>query len=163
MVFSNAALQWVDDHAAVFPKLMRRLTAGGALAAQMPANFDAPAHALMREIAESASWRDRFAAPVREWHVHEPAFYYDVLAPHAKSLDLWKTEYIHILPDARAIVEWYKGTGLRPFLQALRSDEDRVEFEDEYLRLISQAFPTQADGRVLFPFLRVFIVARARE
>ena len=129
IVFSNAALQWVDDHAAVFPKLLTRVAPGGALAIQMPGNFDAPAHRIMRELAASPAWRDRFpTGGVREWHVHDLATYYDILAPIAAAVDIWQTEYLHIMADAAAIVEWYKGTGLRPFLDALANDEQRAEF-----------------------------------
>src|SRR5947208_2297812 len=91
VVFSNAALQWVENHAAIFPKLIQRVAPGGVLAVQMPANFDAPAHAIMRDIASSAEWRERFTSPIREWHVHDLPFYYDLLSPHAAMLDLWET------------------------------------------------------------------------
>jgi trans-aconitate 2-methyltransferase len=139
--------------------LLEQAAEGGALAVQVPANFDAAAHTLMREVAASARWRSRFAAPVREWHGHEPGFYYDALAPHASQIDLWRTEYFHILAGPEAIVEWYKGTGLRPFLQALANAADREAFLVDYLREITGAFPRQRDGRVLFPFLRLFVIA----
>jgi trans-aconitate 2-methyltransferase len=159
LVFSNAALQWLDDHAALYPRLLEQAAAHGALAVQVPANYDAPAHTLMRELAESARWRARFTAPVREWHIHEPAFYYDALAPRAARIDLWTTEYLHVLSGPEAIVEWYKGTGLRPFLQALGDADDQERFLADYLREITLAFPPRADGRVLFPFLWLFLVA----
>lgn len=160
VVFSNAALQWVDDHARIFPLLLSRVQSGGALAAQMPGNFDGPAHRLMRDLASSHSWRRHFPeGRVREWHVHDLAFYYDVLAPHAALLDLWETEYQHIMRDAEAIVEWYKGTGLRPFLEALDSEGERARFRSDYLEQIRRAYPRRSDGRVLFPFRRLFIVA----
>jgi trans-aconitate 2-methyltransferase len=160
VVFSNAALQWVDHHAAVFPKLLRRVAAGGALAVQMPGNFDAPAHCIMRELAESAEWRDRFPrGGVREWHVHALPFYYDVLAPASAMVDLWETEYLHIMPDAAAIVEWYRGTGLRPFLDALSSEDQREAFTEAYLERIRKAYPSRPDGRLIFPFRRLFMIA----
>jgi trans-aconitate 2-methyltransferase len=157
LVFSNAALQWVPDHAAVFPRLVRQVAAGGALAMQVPANFDAPAHRAMRELAASRTWQGRFPNKVREWFVHEPAFYYDAVAPLVSRLDLWTTEYFHVMPSTQAIVEWYKGTGLRPFLDAL-SDEDQREFLGEYHALLESVYPRRADGRVLFPFLRMFLI-----
>ncbi len=101
LVFSNAALQWVPHHAALFPHLLGQAAEGGALAVQMPGNFDAPAHRLMRELAASKAWRDSFPAPVREWHVHDLPDYYDIVAPHAARLDLWATEYQHILDGPR--------------------------------------------------------------
>jgi trans-aconitate 2-methyltransferase len=163
VVFSNAALQWVEDHAVTFPKLLQRVDPGGALAFQMPANFHAPAHRIMRELAESPSWRGHFSTnSIREWHVHEPAYYYDALAPIAASIDIWQTEYMHILPDAAGIVEWYKGTGLRPFLDALAADKLRADFTAQYLERIRQEYPTHRDGQVIFPFLRLFVIAYQR-
>lgn len=160
VVFSNAALQWVDNHAELLPRLMARVELDGALAFQVPYNFDAAAHRLMREIAASSSWRKWFPeGAVREWHVHDVAFYYDVLAAHARNVDLWETEYIHVMPDAAAIVEWYKGSGMRPFLDAIHSAEDRERFTADYLERIREAFPKRADGRVLFPFRRLFAIA----
>ncbi len=119
LVFANASLQWVGDHARVMPHLFAQVVPGGALAWQVPANMDAAAHRLMRELAASVTWRTHFTGPTREWFVHDLPFYYDLLTPRAARLDLWKTEYLHIVESPVAIVEWYKGTGLRPFLDQL--------------------------------------------
>jgi len=159
LIFSNAAMQWVGDHSSVFARLMRHVASGGAFAAQMPGNFDASAHLLMRELAASPAWRDRFPKGVREWHVHDLQFYYDVLSPHARRIDLWATEYIHVMPESGAIVEWYRGTGLRPFLNVLGTESDRDRFTSEYGQRLRTAYSQQADGRVLFPFRRLFMVA----
>jgi trans-aconitate 2-methyltransferase len=160
VVFSNAAMQWVEDHAVVFPRLLSRVAPGGALAIQIPGNIDALPHGLMRETAASPKW-NRFFRPgeVREWHHHEMEFYYDVLAPNSGRLDLWATEYLHILPDVQAIVEWYRGTGLRPFLNALESDEDRDRFMADYRHALQPHYPARAAGGVLFPFRRIFLIA----
>ena len=159
LVFSNAALQWVGDHAALFRQLLEHVAPGGALAVQMPANLDAPAHRLMRELATSSGWRSKFPGGVREWHVQQASFYYDVLAPGAARIDLWTTEYVHVMAGPEAIVDWYKGTGLRPFLDALASDADRAKFTGAYLEQIRAEFARRPDGRVLFPFRRLFAVA----
>jgi len=153
VVFSNAALQWVGDHAAVFPQLLSRVAAGGALAVQVPGNYQSAQHQLMRQVA------GRFQLQVREWHTHDLDFYYDALAPHASRLDLWATEYLHALPDIEAIVEWYKGTGMRPYLDALAGDAERERFLAEYREGLRQIYAPQPDGAVLFPFRRIFIVA----
>ncbi len=158
LVFSNAALQWVPDHAALFPRMLAQVAPGGALAVQMPANFDAPAHRLMRDLAASPSWRASFPNAIREWAVHEPAFYYDAVAPRAQRVDAWTTEYLHIMTGPEAIAEWYKGTGLRPFLDAL-PEADRPRFLADYTALLAGAYPRRADGKVLFPFLRLFLIA----
>jgi trans-aconitate 2-methyltransferase len=159
LVFSNAALQWVPDHAALLPRLLSYVAEGGALAFQMPANFDAPAHRLMRELAATPRFQDALSGPVREWHVEDVADYYDILSPHASRLDLWATEYQHVMAGAAAITEWYKGTGLRPFLDALPDAAAQGAFLAEYTALVAAAFPARRDGRVLFPFRRVFAVA----
>ncbi len=160
IVFSNAALQWVPDHRALYPRLLTQVALGGALAVQVPNNLDAPAHEIARSLAASSAWRNRFpAAGVREWHVHEAGFYYDLLAPHSERLDLWEAEYIHVMAGPEAIVEWYKGTGLRPFLEALSSPAEQQQFTAEYLELIRAAYPARADGHLLFPFRRLFLVA----
>ena len=153
VVFSNAALQWVGDHAAVFPRLLARVVTGGALAVQVPGNYTSAQHQLMRKVGT------RFHLQVREWHTHDLDFYYDALAPHASRLDLWATEYLHVLPDVEAIVEWYKGTGMRPYLDALASEADRERFLAEYLEGLRTIFRPQPDGAVLFPFRRLFVVA----
>jgi trans-aconitate 2-methyltransferase len=156
VVFSNAALQWVPDHASLLPRLMARVAPGGALAFQMPGH-DSPAHRLMRSLANAIGLR------VVDWHTHEPSFYYDVLAPGvtqtAARVDLWETEYLHVMADAEAIVEWYRGSGLRPFLDALGTGAEREQFEADFLDGLRKAYPKRPDQRVLFPFRRVFAIA----
>ena len=155
LVFSNAALQWVPDHRSLFPRLLSRVSAGGALAVQMPNNFDAEAHTLMREVAS----RFPETKSVREWFVHEAGFYYDALAPVSVRVDLWATEYIHVMDGPEDIVEWYKGSGMRPFLDALPNDAERARFMEEYLAAIRQGYLARPNGDLLFPFRRLFMVA----
>jgi trans-aconitate 2-methyltransferase len=159
LVFSNAALQWVPHHASLYPKLLEQVAPGGALAVQVPINMDAPAHQKMRELAASPNWRSHFPGQVREWFVHEPASYFDWLAPLSRGIDLWTTEYLHILSGPEAIVEWYKGTGLRPFLDLLADPADREHFLRDYLELISIDYPRRPNGQVVFPFRRLFLIA----
>ncbi len=158
LVFSNAALQWVPGHAALLPRLLAQVAPGGALAFQIPASSDAPAQRLIRELANSVDWRNRFAAKPVDWHSEPPGFYYDVLAPHAARVDLWQTDYFHVMDGPEAIVEWYRGTGLRPFLEALPPG-DREGFLAEYLTTLRPHYARQADSRVLFPFRRLFVVS----
>ncbi|MGE0703278.1 MAG: trans-aconitate 2-methyltransferase [Vicinamibacterales bacterium] len=159
VVFSNAALQWVGDHDVVFPRLLRQVASGGALAVQMPANYDAPVHRAIRELASSGAWRHSFAHVARDWFVHAPQAYYDFLAPHASTVDIWTTEYLHVLDGIDAVVDWYQGTGLRPWLQALARDGDRAGFLADFRAAVAPHFPERHDGRVLFPFKRLFVVA----
>jgi trans-aconitate 2-methyltransferase len=159
VVYSNAALQWVPNHAAVFPRLFGLVAPGGALAVQIPAHFESPLHRLMEQIADRPGWHGNPSSAKRALTVERPGFYYDALSPLSSRLDLWVTEYLHVMDDPSAIVEWIRGTGLRPFLAACANDAERAEFERELLRGVEQAYPRQADGRVLFPFRRLFVVA----
>lgn len=155
LVFSNAALQWLPDHVSLFPRLMSHVADGGALAVQVPGNWDSAAHRLMRNIAAEFPATEN----VREWFTHDLGFYYDVLRAHSARVDLWATEYIHVMEGAEQIVEWYKGTGMRPFLDALAGAEDRERFVGTYLDALREAYPRHDDGRVLFPFRRIFLIA----
>jgi trans-aconitate 2-methyltransferase len=160
LIFANAALHWVPDHAVLYPALFARLSSGGALAVQVPANLDGPAQTIMREMAESPTWQALYPPDgVRQWHVHSAGFYYDLLAGVASRLELWFTEYIHVLEDAGAIVAWYRGTGLKPYLEALPTEADRHRFLIEYQARIAATYPPQSNGRLLFPFRRLFLVA----
>ena len=150
IVLSNAALHWVPDHSVVVPQLLSHVSSGGALAFQMPADINAPPHKLMREIA---------ARPVREWHAYDLPYYYDLLSRDAASVDAWEITYIHVMENADEIVEWYKGTGMRPYLDAAASDAEREKFLDDYREGIRKLYPPRPDGRVLFPFRRIFVVA----
>lgn len=160
IVFSNAALQWVGDHASLFPRLFEHVESGGALAVQVPGNYSGILNRLMRELAARADWQRWFPeGRAEEWHTHDLDFYYDTLEPHAARLDLWASEYWHVMPGVEAIVEFYKGTGLRPYLETIGAAEERERFLAEYLEKLKPEFPPQSNGAVLFPLRRIFIVA----
>jgi trans-aconitate 2-methyltransferase len=151
VVFSNAALQWAPDHAVLFPKLLARASV---LAVQLPSAGDAPAQRLIRSLAAQ-----RISSPVADWHTHDPAFYYDALARLSTRVEIWETEYCHVMDSTEGIVDWYRGTGLRPFLAALPDDSARAAFLADYLEAIRPHYPPRCDGRVLFPFRRLFVIA----
>ncbi len=159
LIFSNAALQWVGGHETLFPRLVSWLNPGGVLAVQIPDNFDAPSHRIMRETADNGPWAARLAGVRRGMPVRDAAFYYGVLAPHAQQLDIWETTYIHVLAGRDPVAEWTKSTGLRPFLSALADDAARDAFYDDYAARLRDAYPSEPDGHTLFPFRRMFMVA----
>jgi trans-aconitate 2-methyltransferase len=161
LIYSNAALHWIGGHEQVFPRLLASLAPGGVLAVQMPRNFAAPSHTAMAEAARGGPWRARLEPLLRPAPVAEPAFYYDLLAPAAASVDVWETEYLQVLEGRDPVKEWTKGTWLKPLLDALDGPE-RADFEARYAELVARAYPPRADGRTLFPFRRLFIVARVR-
>lgn len=162
LVFSNAVLQWVDQHEVLFPRMMGMLAPGGVLAVQMPRNFDAPSHVLMREAAQAGPWAAILKPLLRADPVAGPEVTYDRLAPLAQGgLDIWETEYLHVLSGEDAVLTWMHGTALRPLLTALQGSE-RAEFERACAERLRRAYPRRADGHTLLPFRRIFIVARAK-
>jgi trans-aconitate 2-methyltransferase len=159
VVFSNAALHWIDDHARLFPHLIRQVARGGALAVQMPRNFAAPSHTLLYQTASQGPWAATLVPYLRPSPVAEPAVYYDLLMPHATHIDIWETEYLHVLQGENAVLEWTKGSAVRPLLDRV-DPAQRPEFLAAYAERLRTAYPRRADGMTLFPFRRLFIVAQ---
>jgi trans-aconitate 2-methyltransferase len=129
---------------------------GGTFAFQVPNNQYSPSHTLMRDVAAQGTWAEKLAH-VRGIFVEKVQTYYDILAPHAVSLDIWTSEYLHVLEGEDAVFKWVSGTGLRPFLDALNEDE-RAVFAREYKARLNVAYPRRGDGKTLFPFSRLFAV-----
>ncbi len=157
VIYSNAALHWVGDHGVLLPRLMAALAPGGVLAVQMPRNFDAPSHTLIRELLAEPRWAGR--VPARPAAVLDPADYHNLLTPHAAEVDLWETTYLHALTGAAPVLEWVRGTALVPVAEALSGAEFDA-FTAEYRRRLALAYPPRPDGVTLFPFRRLFLVAR---
>jgi trans-aconitate 2-methyltransferase len=164
LIVSNAALQWVPGHADRFPDWVGHLTPGGTLAFQVPGNFTAPSHTLLRDLCAAPQWRERLAGPgVRPVPVLDPEAYLDRLTGLGLDVDAWETTYMQILPGDDAVLEWTKGTALRPVLTALADDPAaRDEFLAQYRELLRKAYPPSPHGTV-FPFRRIFVVARKAE
>ncbi|MGJ7614677.1 MULTISPECIES: trans-aconitate 2-methyltransferase [unclassified Variovorax] len=157
LILANASLQWLPDHATLYPHLAAQLAPGGHLAVQTPDNLEEPAHRLAREAAASPEFAERIGA-VRHPARHGAIDYYAMLRPHCSRVDVWRTTYYHPLAGAAAVVEWFKGSALRPYL-ALLSAAQQAAFLSRYQAAIAQAYPALADGSVLLPFPRLFIVA----
>jgi trans-aconitate 2-methyltransferase len=158
LLFSNAALHWLEDHARLLPRLLAHLRPGGVLALQMPRNSAAPSHALLREVARAGPWAAHLAPLIERAPVATPEWYFDLLAPRAASLDIWQTEYLHVLDGEDPVLDWTRSTALRPVMARL-SPAEQARFEETYARRLRAAYPRRADGRTLFPFRRLFIVA----
>jgi trans-aconitate 2-methyltransferase len=157
VVFANAIYQWVPNHIEALRNVLIALPEGGVLAVQMPDNMAEPSHRLMREVAADGPWAEilQDAAGAALPPVQT---YYDALTPYARRLDIWHSVYNHVLDDATSVVDWLRGTGLRPFIDLL-SPKDRAEFLGRYQAGIAKAYPPAADGKVLLRFPRIFIVA----
>ena len=159
LIFANAVMQWLPDHAGLFPRLARSLAVGGCLAVQMPNNLLEPAHVAMREVAGEAPWTDRLAAANAE-KVRIAGFgdYRRWLIEAGCRVDIWQTTYVHALANLEAIAEWFKSTGLKPYLDRLPAEEQK-DFLARYLERIAPHYPVESDGNVLLRFPRLFVVA----
>lgn len=158
VLYSNAVLQWLDGHAVLFPRLAGFVAPGGCLAIQIPANHDEPAHSLVVEVARDGPWRERLEPVLRERSAEEAEVYYDLLRPHVRTLDIWRTDYVQALTGENPVVEFIKGSRLRPLLDAL-DEPERGAFEAAYAARVAASYPKRAGGVTLFPFRRLFIVA----
>ncbi|UVK99940.1 trans-aconitate 2-methyltransferase [Pseudomonas sp. B21-048] len=160
VIFANAVLQWLPDHARLMQSLVTRLAPGGNLAIQMPDNLNEPSHKLMREVAANGPWADKLASAAGlRTEMQDAGGYYSMLRAHCTRVDVWRTTYYHPLADgASGVVEWFKGSGLRPFLEPL-NEAERVQYLKQYQAAIEKAYPTLSDGSVLLPFPRLFMVA----
>jgi trans-aconitate 2-methyltransferase len=157
VIIANASLQWLPDHADLYPRLVNKLVPGGSLAVQTPDNLQEPAHQLARQVAADGPWASKIGA-VKHPPRHDASFYYQLLQAHCSSVDVWRTTYFHPLEGHAAVVEWFKGSALRPFLEPLDASEKEA-FLERYLAAISDAYPALENGTVLLPFPRLFIVA----
>lgn len=162
--YSNAVLQWVPDHAELVPRLWDMLPPGACFAVQVPLSWDMRSHHLMRETLENGGQSghtlgsEELRTAVGNRWVQDPDFYYDLLAPQSAHLDVWTTEYQHVLTGEDAVLEWVTSTGLRPILNGLE-DGERDVYLEEYRRRLNLEYPRRADGVTLYPFRRLFFVA----
>ncbi|MFF4984647.1 trans-aconitate 2-methyltransferase [Streptomyces sp. NPDC001046] len=164
LIVSNATLQWVPGHAERFADWTAALKPGGHFAFQVPGNFDAPSHRLMRDLAASPRWRDRLDGVLRHADaVLTPSAYHERLTSLGCAADVWETTYVHLLPGEDPVLDWVKGTGLRPVLTALGDDPEACgAFVAEYRDALREAYPPGPHGTP-FPFRRVFAVARRQD
>lgn len=165
VLYSNAALHWLPDHRRLFGRLVSHLAPGGVLAVQMPLSWSEPSHVLMRETLRTGNSGGTQLGPERlrsqmsrKW-VAEPAEYYDTLSPLVESVDIWTARYLQVLSGPEPVFEWVKGTRLRPILETLEGPE-LEEFLIQYRKRLLEVYPPRSDGTTIYPFPRLFIVAR---
>ena len=160
VIISNAVLQWVPDHLGVLTRWAGLVPAGGWLAFQVPGNYDQPSHRALRELAGTDRWRSLLADVRFNRQAADPAGYVDLLARAGFEVDAWETTYVHVLHGDDPVLDWYRGTGLRPVIAAL-PDGQTEEFLADYRARMSEAYPAAPYGTV-FPFRRVFVAAVRR-
>jgi len=159
LLFANAVLQWIPDHQRVMQQMLEALPEGGVLAVQMPDNTREPAHLLMQEVARRDPWAEKLAKPgAVQTALPDAASYYDELKPLCRRVEIWHTVYEHVMDGPEAIVEWFMGSSLRPFVAALDAGEGEA-FLQAYGAEIAKAYPRSVDGKTLLPFPRLFVVA----
>jgi trans-aconitate 2-methyltransferase len=161
IVFSNAAIQWIPDHKRLLERLFNLVADGGVMAMQVPNTGSMPIGLAVLQTAGEARWQQHFSGVHTSLHYEDLSFYYDVLSPLAGEIHLWETHYNHVMSGHNAIIEWYKSTGMRPYLERL-DETERAEFIQGVLSRVRVAYKAQQDGRVLFPFRRLFFVAYRR-
>ncbi|MFO7611239.1 MAG: methyltransferase domain-containing protein [Clostridia bacterium] len=158
IIFSNAALQWMPGHHELLNKLIRMLNKGGVMAAQIPNSSAMPIQTSIMDAAKRIKWRRNFTNFSNGLNMHEPGYYYEILSCLKVEFTLWETHYHHVMENHRSIIEWYESTGMKPYLDRL-PENMRGDFKTEVLELIKKRYPMQSDGRILFPFRRVFFTA----
>lgn len=157
IVFSNACIQWVPDHPKLLREMLSLLKEGGELAVQIPINYDEPIHKIINETVRSEKWREVFSEP-RIFYTLTPEEYYDILSEISSDFEMWQTVYFHRMKSHSDIIEWYRSTGLRPYLEML-SPAGKEAFERDIFANVEKAYPKQANGEIIFRFPRLFFKA----
>lgn len=158
LIYTNAALQWVPDHGQLLPSLVSQLQPGGILAMQVPRHFESPSHLELKELVMQHEWRAKLE-PLLLATIPPPETYWRWLSPHTRNLDVWETIYLQVLDGKDPVVNFMRGTALRPFLSVL-PEAEAAKFLDAFAKRMAIAYPPQPSGQTLFPFRRMFLVAQ---
>jgi len=157
IVFSNACIQWVPDHRNLLKNLLNLLNSNGVLAVQIPMNYNEPVHKAIGELVSTEKWKEYFTE-TSVFHTLSQGEYYDLLSEISGEFSIWETVYYHVMKSHNDILEWYRGTGLRPYLSVL-PDEKKAEFESDMLQILVRRYPRQKNGDIIFRFPRFFFIA----
>ena len=156
LIFSNACLHWIPNHESLFPKLMEKLNPGGMLAVQMPMVQNAAFYKALGQLTSGEKWNRLH--PVSVFHNRSPEETYDILSGISREVTMWDTTYYHIVPSHRSVMDWYKGSGLRPYLDELNEAEEK-EFLSDLLERVQEIFPVRRDRSVILKMPRLFFTA----
>lgn len=160
VVFSNAVIQWVPNHSELLTKFHRMLNNDGVLAVQIPMFWDMPLGKSIAEISKKGPWSISTKGVIELFTIHDHSFYFEELSKLYRNVELWETDYMHIMDSHSAILEMIRTTGLKPFLDRLENEGEKKKFEDEVLDEIRMNYPAQKNGKVIFPFKRLFFTAK---
>jgi trans-aconitate 2-methyltransferase len=158
LIISNAVLHWVPSREALLPSLLRMLAAGGVLAAQIPRHVDMASHAVLKEVVQQSEWRATLE-PLLVAPFASPETIWKLLAPEASMLDIWETIYLQVLEGQDAVLNFMRGSTLRPLVSAL-SEKDGSKLLATLAKRLATAYPPQTNGQTLFPFRRLFLIAQ---
>jgi len=160
IVFSNAAIQWIPKHYELLAKFKSILSDQGVVAIQLPLFFDMPLGKSIARISKEKQWWSVMDGVDQLYTMHHYSEYYDFLSSLFNSVVIWETNYIHVMDSPDSILEMIRSTGLKPYIDRLDKDQDKLDFEKKVLTSIREDYPTQKNGKVLFPFKRMFLIAR---
>lgn len=160
VVFSNAAIQWMPNHQNLLPTLFELVKTNGVFAVQVPCTNNMPTYIELKKLAVSPKWKRYFTQIFPTHTIHEAEDYYEILRKLQCEFSLWSTDYYHVMKNHNAIVEWYKSTALRPYIECFADENKKQAFLKDYETAIKNAYPMQKDNKVLFPFTRLFFTVR---
>lgn len=158
VVFSNSAIQWIPSHEQLLDKFHELLTDKGILAVQIPLFWDMPAGKALAKVTGNARWKKDLDSVSDIFTIHDNSFYYDQLSKYYNPVEIWQTDYIHIFSSWYSILEMIRSTALKPYFERLKNESVRREFEEELFNEIKSNYSLQGDGKVLFPFRRLFFI-----
>jgi trans-aconitate 2-methyltransferase len=159
LVFSNASLQWIDNHETLIPNLWKLVDENGAFAAQIPRFERMPVNTAIDNIAKKSKWNNCIKNRAWDKSLNGLNYYYELLSKYTEKIDLWETHYFHIMPSMRGIIDFVRSTALRQYLDQLNTENERQTFEEEILEECYRYYKVQSNGKVLFPFMRMFMIA----
>ena len=158
LVFSNAAIQWIPGHKSLLRNFSSLLTDRGIMAIQIPLFWDMPVGKAIRTVSAESYWQKITEGVEDLFEIHDPSYYYDVMSQLFPSVDMWKTSYMHVLDSHQSILDMIRSTGLRPYYEKIGNEKEIAEFEQEVFIDMQVDYPLQQNGKVLFPFERLFFI-----
>jgi len=157
IVFSNATIQWIPNHENLFKNFLNMTNDGGVLAVSVPRFDEMPISKILNKVAGNEKWKTATKGCAETFTRYDYQFYYNLISPDYQTVEMWQTDYIHVLESQPAIIEWISSTGMKPYLDRL-NEKEKTQFEDEVLSEVKHYYPVQNNGKVLFPFKRLFMI-----